>query len=100
MNPHRLLIKRIILAGTPISVHKRNAVIRHMFFNADDVRWFKPVELWTKYGMVGHIKESRGTKGYMKCQFDKFIKQNDTVCMSLYKRQFPPWNEVLFAGNL
>lgn len=99
VNPDRLLIKRIILTGTPISVHKRHAVVRHMFFNAADVRWFQPVELWTKYGLVGHIIESRGTKGYMKCQFDKFIKQNDTVCMSLYKRQFPPWNEQLFTAT-
>ena len=100
VNPDRLLIKRIVLTGTPISVHKRNAVVRHMFFNADDIRYFKPVELYTKAGMVGHIKESRGTKGYMKCEFDKYIAQNDIVCMALYKRQFPPWNEQLFAGNL
>jgi pre-rRNA-processing protein TSR1 len=100
VNPDRMLIKRIVLTGTPISVHKRHAVVRHMFFNAEDVRYFKPVELWTKMGLVGHIKESRGTKGYMKAQFDKFIKQNDTVCMSLYKRQYPPWNPDLFASNL
>lgn len=63
-----------------------------MFFNGDDIRWFKPVEIWTKYGMTGHIKEPRGTKGYMKCLFDGFIKNHDTVCMSLYKRQYPPFN--------
>jgi len=100
VNPDRMLIKRIVLTGSPISVHKRHAVVRHMFFNADDVRYFKPVELWTKMGLVGHIRESRGTKGYFKAQFDKFIKQNDTVCMSLYKRQYPPWNPELFSGNL
>jgi hypothetical protein len=31
-----------------------------MFFNAEDIRWFKPVELWTKQGMRGHIREPRG----------------------------------------
>ena len=26
----------------------------------DDITWFKPVELWTKYGRRGHIKEPLG----------------------------------------
>jgi pre-rRNA-processing protein TSR1 len=90
-NTDRILVKRIILTGFPVGVNKRAAVVRRMFYNPDDVRWFMPVELWTKYGLVGHVKEPRGTKGLMKCVFDGFIKNHDTVCMSLYKRQFPPW---------
>jgi len=34
-----------------------------MFFHPDDVRWFKPVKIWTKYGLNGQIDEPLGTKG-------------------------------------
>ena len=93
----RLLLKRIILTGAALSCHRRTATVRHMFFNPADVAWFKPVELWTKRGLVGHVRESHGLKGHMKCEFDGFIAQNDTVCMSLYKRQFPRFDASRFG---
>ncbi|KAH8021029.1 hypothetical protein HPB51_011808 [Rhipicephalus microplus] len=60
-------------------------------FETDDIMWFKPVELKTKYGRRGHIKEALGTHGHMKCVFNGQLKSQDTVLMHLYKRMFPKW---------
>eukprot|EP00878_Enallax_costatus_P016642 GHUV01017461.1.p1 GENE.GHUV01017461.1~~GHUV01017461.1.p1 ORF type:complete len:207 (+),score=58.89 GHUV01017461.1:1212-1832(+) len=91
VDPDRLVIKKIVLSGYPVRVHKTRAVVRLMFFNPDDIRWFKPVELWTKSGRRGRITEPLGTHGAFKARFDGPVQQRDSVCMSLYKRVFPKW---------
>jgi len=55
-NPLRIILKRIILTGYPMKAHKKKAVVRYMFFDPKDIKYFKPVELCTKHGLRGHIK--------------------------------------------
>ncbi|KDP36805.1 hypothetical protein JCGZ_08096 [Jatropha curcas] len=92
----RIILKKIILTGYPQRVSKLKASVRYMFHNPEDVRWFKPVEVWTKCGRRGRIKEPVGTHGAMKCTFNGVLQQHDTVCMSLYKRAYPKWPEHRF----
>lgn len=89
VNPDRIVLKKVVLTGYPIRVRKRKAVVKHLFHRPEDVKWFKPAELVTKYGLTGHIKEPVGTHGLMKVTFNKAVKQNDTVCLNLYKRVYP-----------
>jgi len=72
-----------------------------MFFNREDVLFFKPVQLVSKQGRRGWIKEPLGTHGtlshmsssnrvgYFKATFDGKMDKQDTVGMSLYKRIWP-----------
>ena len=103
-NSNKIILKKIILTGYPLKIQKKKAVIRYMFFNPEDVNYFKPIELSTKNGLRGHIKMSLGTHGHMKCYFNDFIKSHDTVCLTLYKRIFPKlfretWKYKIYYGN-
>lgn len=88
-DPSRVVAKRSILTGHPFKIHKRVVTVRYMFFNAEDIAWFKALQLWTKRGRSGYIKESLGTHGYFKATFDSKINPHDSVGISLYKRVFP-----------
>jgi len=91
----RVIAKRVILTGHPYKIHKKLVTVRYMFFNAEDVIWFKALQLWTRRGRSGYIKEGLGTHGYFKATFDSKINAQDAIGVSLYKRVFPkparPW---------
>lgn len=85
----RVVAKRVILTGHPYKIHKRVVTIRYMFFNHEDINWFKALQLWTRRGRTGYFKESLGTHGYFKATFDAKVNPQDAVAISLYKRVFP-----------
>ncbi len=93
VDPDRIMLKKVILTGLPIRVRSRAAVVKHLFYDTQDVRWFKPAELVTKHGLRGHIKEPVGTHGLLKALFSGPISQNDTVMLILYKRVYPKFPE-------
>lgn len=85
----RVIAKRIILTGHPYHINKKIVTIRYMFFNREDVEWFKALPLWTKRGRGGFVKEALGTHGYFKATFDGRINPQDSIGVSLYKRVWP-----------
>lgn len=85
----RVIAKRVILTGHPYHIHKKIVTIRYMFFNREDVEWFKALPLWTKRGRSGYVKEPLGTHGYFKATFDGRINPQDSIGVSLYKRVWP-----------
>ncbi len=95
----RVIAKRVILTGHPYKIHKKLVTVRYMFFNAEDVNWFKALQLWTKRGRSGFVKESLGTHGYFKATFDGKIDPQDAVGVSLYKRVFPRGAVAWRAGE-
>jgi len=97
VDPDRVVLKKIVLSGFPLRVRKRHAVIRYMFFTPEDVRWFKPVDIWTKRGRKGCVREPVGTHGSFKASFDGQVHSNDVVCMSLYKRAFPKYHPIVYT---
>ena len=86
---NRVIAKRIILTGHPYKIHRKLVTVRYMFFNPEDMQYFRALQLWTKRGRSGFMKEALGTHGYFKATFDGKINPMDAVAVSLYKRVWP-----------
>ncbi|GAB68067.1 hypothetical protein PCYB_126320 [Plasmodium cynomolgi strain B] len=95
----RIIMKRISLCGDIFKIHKKKAVIRNMFYRPEDINYFKPAQLHTKFGLTGKILESLGTHGKMKCLFSNVLKQHDKVFIFLYKRVYPIWFPPTWGGD-
>jgi pre-rRNA-processing protein TSR1 len=87
------------LTGYPVRVHKRHASVKYMFYDPEDMKWFKPAGLTTKRGLNGRIETSAGKHGTMKCLFNAPVKQHNTVCLPLYKRICPKFVDDGKEGN-
>ena len=85
----RVIAKRIILTGHPYKIHRRLVTVRYMFFNAEDVAYFRALRLWTRRGRSGFVREALGTHGYFKAGFDGKVNSLDSVGVSLFKRVWP-----------
>lgn len=95
-NPDFILLKKVTLSGRVAVIHKKQIVVKYMFFNEDDIKWFQPVDLYTTLGRRGKIAKPVGTHGLFKAALNDQVMQHDVVCMDLYKRVFPKWTTVAF----
>lgn len=49
-------------------VHKKRATVKFMFHDPDDIRWFRPVEVYTRNGRRGRITEPIGARQRVRVQ--------------------------------
>ena len=100
VDPSRLIIKQIRITGVPYRASGNHARVSMMFWDREDLAYFRTVALYTKNNNQGHITASIGTRGNFKAVFAKTVHQQDTVYMCLYRRVFPPMERTDENGEI
>lgn len=67
LDPLKLILKKIIITGNIKKCKNKKAIVKYMFFNKEDIEYFKNIELFTLKGLKGKIRQSLGTHGLIKC---------------------------------
>ncbi len=81
---------RYVASATAVSLLQMQCVLSF------HLAWWACVKaIKDAFSCCAAVQEPVGTHGSMKCWFDAPVKQQDSVCMSLYKRAFPKWPEDL-----
>ena len=91
IDPDRIMLKKV--TGLPIRVRKRMAVIKHPFYNTNDVRWFA-CRAGHKARAEGHIKEPVSTHGLFKCIFSAPSRRVTPSCSSSSSASTPKWSRT------
>lgn len=110
------LALRTILTGQPAAIHRTVTTIRYMFFNREDVAYFRSLPLWTNRGRRGVIKEAVGTHGRFKAVFEgrggggggggkkgkgakaRGVNVQESVGVRLWRREWPGTARPLLLG--
>lgn len=85
---NRIFFDCVELEGKPAKVCKRYVVVKGMFYNKEQVEYFRNVQLEASKGIRGFVKKPLGTKGAFKAYFAQPVKYGEDITMSLYKQVF------------
>ena len=94
-----------------MQVHKTKALVRWMFNTPEDVMWFRPLDLFTKYGRRGRIKvqlypfrhssvkcEHADVAAVLRCDIYVHQPRNCSSCVSSDSGCIVDW--YCLTGNL
>lgn len=84
----RIFFECVELKGKPIKICKSYVVVKGMFFNKEQVEYFRNIKVESRNGVSGFIKRPLGTKGLFKAYFSQQVKHGENITMNLYKRIF------------
>lgn len=84
----RIFFENVTLKGKPIKICKSYVVVKGMFFNKEQVEYFRNIQVSSKNDISGFIKKPLGTKGLFKAYFSQQVKHGEYITMNLYKRTY------------